>query len=154
MIKIDDWVHSTIDTYPYQQVRLSTESLLKAIRMLGEMAKPKHFDMSSCSLIRFEALPSNGKRHGIRVVDDLPIDEVYTWQVWGSIGGRTVNIISEYIFHTHKENRSGSGEWHVNGKDAYLREDMGGLAIDDIWQDNNEWKDYPQWAIAPVQEAK
>jgi len=84
----------------------------------------------------------------VRVVSppDEPIDETYTWQVTGAISERIVNVVSEYIFHTYKHNRSGNGEWHINSKDAWLREDMGGLSIDDIWQDNDKWK--PAYATA------
>lgn len=137
---IDSHVTSEKDGYPYDQVEYCTESLFKAISIIERRAKPKQFHMNSCRLLRFDSVPANGRRHQVRVVGEELIDEIYVWQVIGTIGGRIVNIVSEYTFHTHKNNRSGSGEWYVNGKDAYLRADMGGLAISAIWQDATMWK--------------
>ena len=142
MAKINDWVHTTSPDYPYPQVEGCTSALLKTIQRLDVYAKPKQFNLSSCCLLRFASLPSDEKRHTLRVISpsDEPIDETYAWQVTGTIGGRIVNVVCEYIFHTYTHNRSGNGEWHINGKDAWLRADMGGLDIDDIWQDENKWR--------------
>jgi len=143
MAKINEWTNTKIEDYPYPQVRIAAKVLLMTIRKLDYFAKPKQFNLSYCSLLEFEQVPSDGSRHRIRIEypTDKMIDEVFRWQVVGSIGGRAVNVISKFIFHTHKNNRSGSGEWFINQKDAYLREDSGGLSMDDIWQDNNKWRE-------------
>ena len=153
MAKINGWTHTTHDDYPYPQVECCTEALLRTIRRLDGFASPKQFRLSCSTLIRFVSLPSDERMHSVRVIapPDKPIDEVYVWQVTGDIGGRIVNIVCEYIFHTYKRNRSGNGEWHINGKDAWLREDMGGLSIDDIWQDTDMWRPSYEAATAKIQ---
>ena len=117
--------------------------LLDVLDRLSELAMPKYFVYSGSTLKRMEQVPSNGKMHQVKVTSPvLPfIDEIVEWQVYGSIGGRIVNCRVESVFHTHEGNRTGSKHWTINGKDPYLRQDLGGLCLDDVWQDNNKWKE-------------
>ena len=138
--KINDWVSESMDKYPYPQVADCAESLLKTIRVLERLANRKHFYLSHCRLLCFDRKPSDGHNHQISVVGDKKIDETYIWQVTGRISNQIINVVAKYIFHTHQDNRSGSGEYHINGKDAYLRADLGGLTLDDIWQDKGKWR--------------
>lgn len=117
----------------------ATESLLKTISILDDLAKPKNFKMGSTNLIRFDQLPSNGNRHSVSVMGDIPIDEIVQWQVYGNIGDKIVNVVVYHIFHTHKENRSGGGEYFINGKKD-CKPEFGGITLDDVWQDNNKWQ--------------
>jgi len=139
MAKIDSWITTRVKDYPYPQVEQATRALLETIRRLDRFAKPKQFSLHHCQLLKFERVPSDGKMHRIKVEypPDKMIDEIFVWQIIGAIGDKVVNVVSEWIFHTHENNRSGNTEWHINGKDAYLRKDLGGLSIEDIWQADN-----------------
>lgn len=140
MAKINSaWVHEDGKTEINARVADATEALLKTITILDELAKPKQFNLSSANLCRFDQLPSNGSRHSVRVQDDILVDEIVKWQVYGNIGGRIVNVVVYHLFHTHKDNRSGSGEFFINGK-TDRKPEYGGITLDDVWQDNDKWK--------------
>ena len=126
------FVSTEQEEYPYKQVAACAEALLRTIRTIERLAERKQFRMTSAHLCRFDRVAVDGRNHSLRVMGDEPIDETYVWQVYGTIGGRQVNVISQYIFHTHKENRSGSGALRINGKDSSLKPKYGGVVLDDI----------------------
>lgn len=124
----------------------ATESLLKAITILDDLAKPKQFNLSSAQLLQFDRIPSNGSRHHVRVEGEKPIDEIVGWQIYGHIGDsdRIINCKVYHIFHTQEDNRSGSGEFFINGK-TDCKPEYGGITLDDIWQDANKWEYTLPW---------
>ena len=125
----------------YDRVAGATETVFRTLRVLEDFAKPKAFTFHDASLIAFTVKPASGFQHHVRVEGYTPIDEIDRWQIFGSIGDRTVNVVAEHIFHTHKDNRSGSGEYFINGK-PLMKPEFGGVTLDDIWQDSEKWKPY------------
>ena len=132
-----------------EQVVDSAEVLLKCCEYLSRLVSPKTFRFSSFALLKFERTPTDGSKHGMRIMlggDDnyLPtVDETIVWQVFGYVGNvkdrRTVNVIIRHILHTFKGDRSGTGETFINGKPLWKPE-YGGLTVDDIWQDTELYK--------------
>jgi len=116
-------------------------TFMRTLDRLSHFAEPKNFVFLGATLIEAQQIPSDESRHTVRNIwpVDTPVDEVIRIQVHGRIGNRTVNVVARYTFHTYLNNRSGSEEFRINGKDAWLREDLGGLELEDIWQDNNKW---------------
>lgn len=129
--------HNELD----ERVSDSAEALLKTIGILDDLAKPKHFNLHNMALKQFDQLPSDESRHYVRVTcpKETPVDEIVCWQVYGDIGGRIVNVVAYHVFHTYINDRTGSGEYFINGK-TDCKPERGGVTLDDIWQDNDKWK--------------
>jgi hypothetical protein len=121
-----------------ERVADATEALLKTITVLDNLAKPKQFVLSHADLLQFEQKPSMRSRHTIMVDGYTPVEEIVKWQVTGKIGERFVNVVVYHLFHTFKGNRSGNGEYFINGKTT-KKPEYGGITLEDIWDDNHKW---------------
>jgi len=136
-------VQATPSTKDIELIRVAqaSKSLIEGIQVIDSLAKPKQFNLSSAYLRRFD-VEHNGKRnHSIYCTDDVPIDEITEWQITGTVGDRIINAIVKYIFHTHENNRSGSGEFIINGK-PYIKPEYGGITLEDIYQESELYKQY------------
>ena len=135
-------VHSP-ETEELEMPSHAVETFARTLDILSDLAAPKNFVYTGSQLRRMEQMSSDESQHKVRCVQPAypAIDEIVEWQVLGKIGDKTVNVICCSIFHTYIGNRSGSRETTINGKEPGLWEELGGLTLDDIWQDSNKWKE-------------
>ncbi len=115
--------HNDIDV----RVAEATGVLLQAIDTISRLAKPKNLTVTGCYLRRFEQVTSDESMHTIRIAE---------WQILATIQNRVVNVIAHGVFH------SGGRSLFINGKSIYIRPELGGVSLDDIWQDSNKWKEF------------
>jgi len=132
----------TCDQVNLNHVCDASSVLLDTIRALEGLAKPNMFAFTSATLIDFrKRTPGTKHYRQIRVVGLPMVDEIVSWQIHGQIKERRVNVLVHSICYTHEENRSAS--WHrtLNGKTMDFQPQYGGPELDDIWQDNNLWRE-------------
>jgi hypothetical protein len=135
MLRLGGFVASAVrDNVVMEQVAGSAGALIRTLEVIDNLATPKHPIVQWISLKRFEQKNNGTSKHRIIVGGDEfePIDEITEWDVSGMIGNKRFDVTSIATFHTFKGNRSGSGEFLINGKEL-KREDCGGVALEDIW---------------------
>jgi hypothetical protein len=130
------------DDLELYRVSAATETLIRGINRLGELAKPHSFVYSSAYLMKFERKISDGYSHTLRVDDERPVEEISRWQIFGTINNRIANVVVEGTFYTSETNRSGHNEYLMNGKKLNHKPEYGGVTLDDIWQDNKKYEKF------------
>ncbi len=137
MAKINAWVRNHNESLGDlgDQVASATDVLLDAIRFIDNLAAPKHFNVQFVGLQEFKQEPTSDEDFHVRVEwpENPAINEICEWEITGTIGGKLVNVVVRHIFHTYKNDRTGSGETFYNGKTDYKPE-CGGLSLEDCWQ--------------------
>lgn len=104
-----------------------SDAILDCLSNMSRLAKPKQFKFTSLNIMRCEVVNS-------------PVNLLVEFQIIGEIGSRITNAIYCSIKHSYAH--YGYGERTINGKPANLKPELGGVTLEDIWQDNELWKQH------------
>jgi hypothetical protein len=143
---------SYIDTYNKDinviRTAQSAKVLINGIETIERLVKPKKFNLSYATLLKSEVIHNGFNNHSVVVFADIPIDEIDVWQISGTVQDKIINVVVEHVFHTHEQNRSGSGETTINGKDSSLKVEYGGVSLADIYQESGLYKQCYEKALS------